>query len=53
MISDIICFASLPLVLLLGIVCAVQQILIRNLRREIARNNRIRTAGIFTDPKKK
>jgi hypothetical protein len=52
MISEVVCFASLPLVLFFGIICIVQQLIIRNLRREIARNNRIRTKSVLGDLKK-
>jgi hypothetical protein len=47
MILDGLAAAALPLLLLLGIICFVQQFLIRNLRREIGRNNRIRFGAVL------
>lgn len=47
MLLDGLAAAALPLLLLLGIICFVQQFLIRNLRREIGRNNRIRFGAVL------
>ena len=49
MILDTLFAASLPLAILLGIVCLVQQVLIRNLRKEVARNQAIRTGWVLDE----